>query len=90
VCKKKFYLSLSTVSWKNKEKILSAFEKNLTTNKKMRKCGFDDVDKALMEWLKLKRDAGFSQVQDAMQTLMNFSENSETVDDSTCNSLRVI
>jgi hypothetical protein len=58
---KKLNLSSSTVSslYKNKEKNLSAFEKNLTTNKKMRKCGFDDIDKALLEWFKVQRDAGF-------------------------------
>jgi hypothetical protein len=43
---KKFNLSPSTVStlWKNKEAILSALEKNLTTNKKMRKCNLGNVD----------------------------------------------
>jgi hypothetical protein len=25
----------------------------------MRKCGFDDIDKALFEWFKVQRDAGF-------------------------------
>jgi hypothetical protein len=58
---KKFDLSTSTVStlWKNKEQILSALEKNLTSNKKMRKCGFDDIDRALLDWFKVQRDAGF-------------------------------
>jgi hypothetical protein len=45
--------------WKNKEQILSAFEKNLTTNKKMRKCAFDNSDKALLEWFKVQRYTGF-------------------------------
>jgi hypothetical protein len=26
----------------------------------MRKCGFDDIDEALLEWFKVKGDAGFS------------------------------
>jgi hypothetical protein len=25
----------------------------------MRKCEFDDIDKALLEWFKVQRDAGF-------------------------------
>jgi hypothetical protein len=25
----------------------------------MRKCGFDDIDKALLEWLKVERDVSF-------------------------------
>jgi hypothetical protein len=32
---------------------------NLTTNKKIRKCGFDYNDKALLEWFKVHRDVGF-------------------------------
>jgi hypothetical protein len=58
---KKFHLSPSTIStlWKNKEAILSAPENNLTTNKKMRKCGLGNVYQALLKWVKLQRNAGF-------------------------------
>jgi hypothetical protein len=45
--------------WDNNGQILSALEKNLTTNKKISKCGFDDIDKALLAWFKVQRDAGF-------------------------------
>jgi DNA-binding NarL/FixJ family response regulator len=50
VCKK-CNLSPSTVSilWKNKEAILSELENNLSTNNKMKKCDFGNVDQALME-----------------------------------------
>jgi hypothetical protein len=52
---------LSTVSTlqKNKQKILSAFQNNPTTYKKIRKCVSDDIDKALMEWFKVQRDVSF-------------------------------
>jgi hypothetical protein len=39
--------------WKNKEQILSHYEQ------KDEKCGFDDVDKALLERFKVQRDADF-------------------------------
>jgi hypothetical protein len=45
--------------WKNKEQILSAFEKNLTTNQQTRKFGFNHIDKALLEWFNVQRDTGF-------------------------------
>lgn len=60
VCKK-YGLSSSTVStiWKNREVILSAFEKNLVNTKKFKKCEKEDIDKALLCWFKSQRDAGF-------------------------------
>jgi hypothetical protein len=60
VCKKKTYLSPSTVStlWKNKEVILSALGNNLTTNKKRRKGDLGNNDQALLEWFKVQRNAG--------------------------------
>jgi hypothetical protein len=42
-----------------KQAILSALENNLTTNKKMRKCDLGNVNQALLEWFKVKRNAGF-------------------------------
>jgi hypothetical protein len=61
MCVNKFNLPLSTVLtlWKNKEKILFAFERNPTKNKLRRKCGFDNTDKALVEWFKVHINAGF-------------------------------
>jgi hypothetical protein len=60
VCKK-FKLSSPKVStlWKNKEQILPLSVKNLTTNKKMKKCGPDNTDKALLEWFMMQTDAVF-------------------------------
>ena len=60
VCKK-YGLSSSTVStlWKNKESIQSAFEKNIGSSKKLKKCEKEDIDKALLIWFKAQREAGF-------------------------------
>lgn len=60
IVSKKYGLSASTIStiWKNRESSLSAFEKNLTTCKKLKKCDKTDVDAALLSWFKVQRSAG--------------------------------
>jgi hypothetical protein len=60
VCKKKFNLSSTVLTlWKNKEQILSAFEKNLSTKKKDEKMLGLMTMTVLLEWFKVQRDAGF-------------------------------
>jgi hypothetical protein len=39
--------------------VLSEFENNFTTNKKMRKCDLGNINQALLEWFKAQRSAGF-------------------------------
>jgi hypothetical protein len=43
--------------WKNKRQIFSALERISLQTKERRKCGFDNVGKALLEWCKVQRDA---------------------------------
>jgi hypothetical protein len=50
----------------------------------------EDSDEYTEETVPAKLLVTYSQAQDAVQTLMNFFENSETVDGSTFNSLSVI
>jgi hypothetical protein len=55
----KYAKNLISILWKNKEAISSALENKLTTNKKLRKCDLGNLDQALMERFKVKRNIGF-------------------------------
>jgi transposase-like protein len=57
VCQE-FGLVNSTIEtiWKNKDKIMSAFEKNGSQIKRLRKPEWSDVDEVLLKWLKQKRN----------------------------------
>ena len=58
--RRKHDLSKSTVSnlMKNKDKIISALDKNNARNKRMRTADRDDVDEALLKWFTLQRSLG--------------------------------
>lgn len=60
ICKK-YNLSSSTVSTllKNKEKLISAFDDRKNDCKRLKKCSKEDLDEALLKWMKVQRSADF-------------------------------
>lgn len=60
VCKK-YGLSSSTVSTllKSKEKLYDAFYKNKAECKRLKKCSKEDLDEALLKWMKVQRSEDF-------------------------------
>lgn len=60
ICRK-YDLSSSTVSTmlKNKEKIMEAFEQNKKDCKRLKKCSKEDLEEALLKWMKVQRSLNF-------------------------------
>ncbi|GBM63009.1 hypothetical protein AVEN_12284-1 [Araneus ventricosus] len=60
ICKE-FSLSKSTVAtiWKNRDSIISAYEKNINGCKRLRKAEKENVEEALFKWFTLQRSKNF-------------------------------